>query len=320
MQTEIVFTRYLYLKSDVEHSFIISLLQKKEESTFWAYELYFSGFKEETFRLLFKVYYDFFASLNPSFEAYLIQKYHIWTTTEAKDDRIIGTIVENLLVRPYNMDCYLIMLNPDSYSYSLPNLQREYTKWIVIKDHYAAFNKIINYFVKQGVLIVKAKAQKEFTRVIEHGIINGIQLLCSRMLYYCSLLKKLPLGKSVYIIFEEEEFETYKTLELEKPYQILSVAVKHSVINPEEMVELSISREKIDRTELLRIYREDWLYYASFSLLWFSRIENYGGKIDCETKKIVFQDDELEEAFYNKYDLEPDEQSLEVQESTFGKG
>ena len=41
----IAFTRYLYIKQDVETGLILSLLDKdKERSLFWAYELFHSGF------------------------------------------------------------------------------------------------------------------------------------------------------------------------------------------------------------------------------------------------------------------------------------
>ena len=41
----IIFTRYLYNKTEVKQSLFIALLnRKRDEAMFWAYELYFSGF------------------------------------------------------------------------------------------------------------------------------------------------------------------------------------------------------------------------------------------------------------------------------------
>ena len=65
-------------------------------------------------------------------------------------------------------------------------------------------------------------------------------------------------------------------------------------------------------------YRNHWLYYASFSLLWKERIEKYKGIIDSETRHVNFSEvddlaEELLQEFYDLYGLEPDEQRLSVQ-------
>ena len=54
MNTNIVFTRYLYLKSGVLESLECSILKNDfQESLFWGYEIYYSGFEEEIFDFLF---------------------------------------------------------------------------------------------------------------------------------------------------------------------------------------------------------------------------------------------------------------------------
>ena len=57
---DIIFTRYLYIKDEVEIALLTNILEKKEESVFWAYELYFSGFQKEVFQYLWDIYYNFF--------------------------------------------------------------------------------------------------------------------------------------------------------------------------------------------------------------------------------------------------------------------
>ena len=48
-QFPLVLTRYLYIKEDVLMSLLISILEKEyDESLFWASELYFSGYEQET--------------------------------------------------------------------------------------------------------------------------------------------------------------------------------------------------------------------------------------------------------------------------------
>ena len=56
-----IFTRYLYYKNDVVISMIVCILKKDiEQSLFWGYELYFSGFQEEVIEILLNVYRDFY--------------------------------------------------------------------------------------------------------------------------------------------------------------------------------------------------------------------------------------------------------------------
>jgi len=71
---KIIFTRYLYVKDEVMLTLIMSILGKHESSVFWAYELYYSGFENELFNLLWKIYFDFYYTLNPSFYDYFIKK------------------------------------------------------------------------------------------------------------------------------------------------------------------------------------------------------------------------------------------------------
>ena len=73
--SDLVFTRYLYVKDEVRISLLVSILNKSDDAIFWAYELYYSGFKTELLNLIWKIYYDFFATLNPTFEQYLLKKY-----------------------------------------------------------------------------------------------------------------------------------------------------------------------------------------------------------------------------------------------------
>jgi hypothetical protein len=66
------------------------------------------------------------------------------------------------------------------------------------------------------------------------------------------------------------------------------------------------------------MWRENWLYYSAKTPIWKERIEQYKGIIDEELKRIYFEDDELEEDFYNTYGYEPDEQPIEIQNRCLG--
>ena len=49
--SDLVFTRYLYVKDEVRISLLVSILNKSDDAIFWAYELFYSGFKTELLNL-----------------------------------------------------------------------------------------------------------------------------------------------------------------------------------------------------------------------------------------------------------------------------
>jgi hypothetical protein len=59
-----------------------------------------------------------------------------------------------------------------------------------------------------------------------------------------------------------------------------------------------------------------WIYHASFSPMWFSRIKSCKGYVDYMNQEVKFVSEEWEEAFHNKYGYEPDEQPLQTKENT----
>lgn len=103
--SNIVLTRYLYLKDEVKLALLVSLLNKSDDAIFWAYELYYSGFKMELYDYIWTIYYDFFATLNPNFEQYLNKMLKIDNEPE---DKLVSAIIQDLLIRPFNTDIFLL--------------------------------------------------------------------------------------------------------------------------------------------------------------------------------------------------------------------
>jgi hypothetical protein len=92
-----IFTRYLYEFHQVKNSLQKSILEKKrEEALFWAYELYHSGFKEETWEIVKQIYLQYYLEANPKFRTRLGKFYAEWL--ETGDDCLIGTVVGTLSV------------------------------------------------------------------------------------------------------------------------------------------------------------------------------------------------------------------------------
>lgn len=93
-----VFTRYLYIKSDVYISLFLSIIKKdKEQSLFWAYELYYSGFHYELLlfiEIMYKNYYSF-NKKKCDFLEKKINEFRIFKDREW----ILATIIVNMIIK-----------------------------------------------------------------------------------------------------------------------------------------------------------------------------------------------------------------------------
>jgi hypothetical protein len=325
MNIDLQFTRYLYGKDEVEIAFMTNLLNRNEDAIFWAYELFHSGFVKELTTLLWKVYYDFYAVINPSFETYLVTKLK---DIELIDDKLVYTLIKNFMIRRHNIDVFILrnivnefdvectknidlicLLDSKDYltisSYILENLKEEQVVEV--------YNKVVSYFSKLGLKIDSKKAKGQFQKQTMY--INNRILLLSRVIHYFSVLHKIKMGRNLYIHIEPKECVIYETInsKLTKPYKILPMA---RICYIDSGNYLSLFKLKRDNTDMTTAYRENWLYHASFSPLWKERINDYNGEIRIDKKTVIFNDDEDEEKFREKYDYEPDEQNKDVQDKS----
>ena len=72
-----------------------------------------------------------------------------------------------------------------------------------------------------------------------------------------------------------------------------------------------MERYNYDYDDIMKNYFYKWEYMANGSPIWKKRIDCWFGEFDKENN-INFPNDDLMEKFYEKYGLEPDEQSEEV--------
>ena len=98
-------TRYLYSRIEVKQSLFISLLQKDiSQSLFWGYELYYSGFQEETFDFMNDIYNEIYAKLNPDLKPFIDKMISEWSECENDDnDCNLGSIIYTLSLRDYDI-------------------------------------------------------------------------------------------------------------------------------------------------------------------------------------------------------------------------
>lgn len=338
MNQSLQFTRYLYEKEEVNLSLMVGLLNKKEYASFWAFELFYSGYTSDLINLLWNMYYDFYATLNPSFEKYLFNK----LKAKNMDAKMVYSIINNFMIRPHTTDVFMLRHvtnfgfanNCDNYDKLQSFLTNEdYLQMAHFilntddKDLLKLFTFIINYFEKVGLKLVLSKEISSYNQIIKHDIHNKQIVLLSRVINYYTIFKKVKQGNKIFIHTNPNEIIMYETIEADlnkqgshsktpylsilPAYKILQLACIYSIDEEDYLSLFHLKREKYNITNS---YRENWEYYASFSPLWQERILKYNGKIDHNNKQIIFDTDDNQELFYEHYGLEPDEQSLQTQD------
>jgi hypothetical protein len=336
--SDLVFTRYLYVKEEVRISLLVSILNKSNDAIFWAYELYYSGFKYELLNLIWKIYYDFFASLNPAYEAYFLKK-HKELLDEKHNECIISSIIQDLLFRPFNTDIFMLRnicetfdIDVDYYNetekiINMDEVTFNFTQWFFNNDFRSIAQWILNInknilpidvykicldIFDKEVKLLKSKLTKEFVSAIKVNI-NINHILLSKIMTLFSKKEELKKGKSIYIHVEPEDIIIYEPIigsEELKHYRILEIAYMCGIDDFKHLSLFNLSRNKYDLQEK---YCYNWEYHASFSPLWSKRIREFKGYPDYIKQKVIFIDDDLMQDFYDFYGLEPDEQKLNVQ-------
>jgi hypothetical protein len=346
-KTNFIFTRYLYEKDEVKNTLLFAILKKnREEAMFWACELFYSGFLQELVELMWKIYYDFYATLNPTFEKILLKIIENHLLTE-KDEGIINTIIQYFVKLPFNVDTFIL-------DQLIKNgLEKEYLdKLSLFSEFKETFNTWLessDYF-NVALYILEDCKDSELDDIMEYTIlyfmentdtdksdikkkINQINHLCSKNKYnkrkiiltrimgFYSVKNNLTLGQKITTVVLKENNDKnfqYKTVSHDtqdgKPfaYKILRQECKYSIDSNNY---LGLFHLKRDTNDIKEAYLNDWLYFASFSPIWKKRIYEFRGLIDTFKKKVIFTEDDYDnyELFHNKYNYEPDEQTKEVQ-------
>ncbi len=338
MNKEIQFTRYLYEKDEVKMALVVCILNKKDEAIFWAYELYYSGFQSELVAVFWSLYYDFYYTLNPSFEKYLQTRLKKNLALDTDSVNYISMIVNNFMIRPHSMDVFMLkqivnicdfdktdiqdyITNPEN---NIEIMRREIITALRTKDFMMlasliltdikddhidnAFEVATNYFVTEMGLKKKVHDYNKDSS-------NKRVLILCRILNYFTAAANKKMGKNLYVHVEPEEVVLYETISSGAnlvPRKILPLAKMYAIDSYNYLSLFDLKRETQD---IKTAYYYDWLYYASYSPLWRTRILKHNGVIDQKNRKVEFDDDDIDE-FYDNYGYEPDEQSTEVENKT----
>ena len=348
MARSLVLTRFLYWKDEVELSLISSLLKGEyfEEVLFWLYELYYSGFKEESFHLAWKIYYDFYAHLNPKLDGFIIRNYEKWKLS--KDDMIIGYIYRNMFGKSFTFKVFHLRqymnTNPSpntvfkgrapSWVKDYPSNQKnllmsiDKNKYVnicsylnMLKDSELkdAYLNIVKYFHTELGLSVKNDIIEETIKSFEKRLFNDKRhFILSTILYLREKESNIDLRK-IFISLCQEDEDSIKKLEEERiTPDWRTLCYKRCYYINDIIGSFELGRNSVENIEHEMWFH--WEYYASFAPRWNKRMAEFKYSRNNKEKTIEFPDEDIMEEFYQKYGfLEPDEQPRIIQDTSTGK-
>ena len=331
-------SRYLYYIDEVKITFLDNLLKKRNlnECYFWIDEFYSSGYKKETWYLLYKIYYDFYALKNPSLEKNIIKEHNKWKKKESISF-VLG-VVKNLwrsskdyeifILRVYYCDRNIDILDSkddeiiNKYDYLKKN-EKNLMKAIIQKK-----NICISYFLKkmidsdnlipilENILKKKTNINKNYSHLYHQILFKIIKNFIDKSHNKKTIYKLAKISETKNIILNNDDCYKGRLENVNYVWTTLTQKRLYSISSDIGCFKLDRYNDNIDIKEK---FWYNWEYYAYNSPLWKERFNTYKININNEKELIEFTDDDEFEEFYEKFGYEPDEQSKLVQDKSLIK-
>ena len=316
-----ILSRFLYLLDEVKYSFVEAMVKKRslDEAYFWIAEYYFTEYYEETWNIIWELYYDFYAILNPKYESFIQKKYEEF----AMDD--VLTVVKSLF--PLNIDNSVFKLRMECsskpskfYTGRIPSWAKEHTDFI-LSVHFNHTKNISYQLSLLGADKAYQLIRHYYNRHSEHAVGNKLpdisysnkHHICMALIYYLSLEEeKINTSLIIRATTEEEVDKIYNTEDdIIKPLRKTLTSKRLYGVSP-TIGAFNLNRYNSD-IPVEHVLWYHWLYYAYKSPLWKKRLSKYTIRINDQSREINFGSVDDAEEFAEKYDYEPDELPKEVQ-------
>lgn len=317
-------SRYLYAKDEIALTLLECLLQKRsvKEAFFWISEYYYSGY--ETWPLIWKIYYDFYAVTYPTFEKHILilQRSH-------KNDMttllvLIGTFYNmkpspDVFLLRHTIKCSVKINTCHDSIHSFPEKYRALLScvhckkfeclWEILescKKYDDMYSVIIQYYKQEKNMELREAVYFTFDFYK-----NKAHILLALIIHLeCSLSrihKNIPVHRLSNVT--KKWVHNINTLNC----SVFSMLKEKRVYSISDSIgSFSLKRYEKGSMSSLTMLRYHWEYYASFTPLWKKRFNALQANRRIRSKELLF-DDDMSELFDEKYNYEPDEQSLAVQ-------
>jgi hypothetical protein len=242
-------------------------------------------------------------------------------------------MVNNLIIRNYSIDVFILSKLANAQTNDTNDVvltkELESKNFLVISKYIMnhsknmvillqTYKEILDYFKKKN----KNKEMEIFQKMMKVSGVNPGIILLSLMFTHYNKKLKIKMNKNVIVDSFDKNLDDFKTIQVQDDlpaYQILPIAYEYEIFDENNYIHLFDNRKNlIKREEIIDIYQYKWLYHASFSPVWFYRIQKYNGIISHSKKTVVFPEEESMQDFYLFYGYEPDELPRVIQNKSIG--
>ena len=341
---DFVLTQYLYSADDVRQALATNILLKNKEKTlFWIRELMQSELTDSLIDLLWNIYLTYYFALNPEFYNYLLKQTKRMREAQTQEQveggdyqpntemmNAVTDIATNLMIRPFTADvlregmraseCRLSS-EPSFFGHTefpdtdiMDSSTVEDIMTTVTGDQIKPTNrkKVSTLFRNLD------KLRKNPTKIAGGDVHIPIDIECAaRKALIAAYATKQKMGKALFVSPSATETicEPSPCASADKLLQI------HTVVSMSDELSFCAHDKPItDGSERIEgasaamrsAFGQYWEYYAHRAPIWERRIAAHRGAPYDATRQILWDDDDLQEQFYETYGYDPDEVGVEV--------
>lgn len=322
-------TRFLYMADEVIVTFLETLLRQGDLGAcyFWISEYYYSGFRENTWRLLWKIFYDFYAIKYPKLEKYIMTEYSKWRN-EKKISYILDITLQ-LYGRDACPDVFIARhVVPEKKIYSasthtwlsqFPPAHRAMASAVATKciSGIQSYMETLNYTEIYKLVCVYFNTIKKMD--LQEGQLEKVPYSNKKHILL-ALILHLHLPESLIIVDEVDVSVSPEDISWIEEINEQPVTPLYRTLRAKRLYSISdsIGCFKLQRFDnrcppVKRLLGFHWEYFASYAPLWRKRFRTYKATRNISTFSMDFANDDYLEEFGEKYNYEPDEQSNETQ-------
>ena len=349
---DFVLTQYLYSVQDICQVLATNILLKNKEKTlFWTKELVLSELTDTLIAILWNIYFTYYFPLNPEFYNYLLKQTIRIRTSGVQPITITDTenagcstdnsdimnafidIVNNLMIRPFTSDVLRegMRTHDDNITQSfhkptffghtdIPDTDIMDTTMVEHVITHVAGEQIKPTNRKKIATLFRSldKLRKNPIKIAGGNVHIPVDIeRAARTALIAAYATKQKMGKALFVtptnIQSQDPYTpTYSADKTLQRQTTISMSDELSFCPYDTPIHDDSTRIEGASDAMRTAFRQHWEYYAYRAPLWERRIEAHRGAPDHDTQRIRWEDDDMQEQFYQSYGYDPDEADAET--------
>jgi hypothetical protein len=339
--SDFILTQHLYSADDVRQALATNILLKNKEKTlFWIKELMQSELTDSLITLLWNIYLTYYFALNPEFYNYLLKQTkrmrEAQTLAQVEDGdyqlntemmNAVTDIAANLMIRPFTADVLREGMRTDPEQLPIFFGHTDFPDTDVMDSN--AVEDIMTAVAGDQIKPTNRKKVSTLFRNLDKLRKNPTKIAggdvhipidierAARNALIAAYATKQKMGKALFVSPSATETICVPSpcASADKPLQThtaVSMSEELSFCAHDKPITDGSARIEGASAAMRCAFGQHWEYYAHRAPIWERRIAAHRGAPYDATRKILWDDDYLQEQFYETYSYDPDEVGVEV--------